>query len=173
MVVAGVGAVSAAGLGADALWAAVTGRPVPSTGAEAALVQQAALALLSSRRPGVTSFASRVGLDELSVRRSGSEGAVVALGKRFADNQAGGLPPQALSDVIRQARELDMDAVRQEVQAAQEAAANGPQDEVGLDDFAAAHSQGAADYRALTEELERSKFFASEAPAATGALTGG
>jgi thioredoxin len=54
-------------------------------------------------------------------------------------NQAGALPPQALGDVITQARELDMDAVRQEV----EAAANGPQDEVGLDDFAAAHSQGA------------------------------
>ena len=58
-------------------------------------------------------------------------------------NQAGALPPQALGGVITQARELDMDAVRQEVQAAQEAAANGPQDEVGLDDFAAAHSQGA------------------------------
>ena len=58
-------------------------------------------------------------------------------------NQAGALPPQALGDVITQARELDMDAVRQEAQAAQEAAANGPQDEVGLDDFAAAHSQGA------------------------------
>ena len=58
-------------------------------------------------------------------------------------NQAGALPPQALSGVISQARELDMDAVRQEVEAAQEAAANGPQDEVGLDDFAAAHSQGA------------------------------
>ena len=57
-------------------------------------------------------------------------------------NQAGALPPQALGDVIPQARELDMDAVRQEVEAAQ-AAANGPQDEVGLDDFAAAHSQGA------------------------------
>lgn len=58
-------------------------------------------------------------------------------------NQAGALAPQALSGVIAQARALDMDAVRQEVQAAQEAAANGPQDEVGLDDFAAAHSQGA------------------------------
>nr|WP_231263398.1 rhodanese-like domain-containing protein [Nocardioides alpinus] len=33
--------------------------------------------------------------------------------------------------------------MRQEAQAAQEAAANGPQDEVDLDDFAAAHSQGA------------------------------
>ncbi len=54
-------------------------------------------------------------------------------------NQAGALPPQALEGVITQARELDMEAVRQE----QEAAANGPQDEVALDDFAAAHSQGA------------------------------
>lgn len=58
-------------------------------------------------------------------------------------NQAGALPPQALAGVIGQARGLDMDAVRQEVQAAQEAAANGPEDEVGLDEFAAAHSQGA------------------------------
>ncbi len=58
-------------------------------------------------------------------------------------NQAGALPPQALAGVIAQARELDMDAVRQEAQAAQEAAANGPQDEIDLDDFAAAHSQGA------------------------------
>src|SRR6478735_8957032 len=58
-------------------------------------------------------------------------------------NQAGAMPPQALTGVIEQARELDMDAVRQEVAAAQEAAANGPQDEVGLDEFAAAHSQGA------------------------------
>ena len=54
-------------------------------------------------------------------------------------NQAGALPPQALEGVITQARELDMEAVRHE----QEAAANGPQDEVALDDFAAAHSQGA------------------------------
>ena len=58
-------------------------------------------------------------------------------------NQAGAMPPQALTGVIEQARELDMEAVRQEVAAAQEAAANGPQDEVGLDEFAAAHSQGA------------------------------
>ena len=58
-------------------------------------------------------------------------------------NQAGAMPPQALSGVIQQARELNMDAVRQEVAAAQEAAANAPQDEVGLDEFAAAHSQGA------------------------------
>ena len=58
-------------------------------------------------------------------------------------NQAGALPPQALAGVISQARELDMDAVRQELAAAQDAAADGPPHEVGLDDFAAAHSQGA------------------------------
>ena len=60
-------------------------------------------------------------------------------------NQAGALPPQALAGVISQARELDMDAVRQEVEAAQEAAANGPEHEVGLDDFAAAHSAPAVE----------------------------
>lgn len=58
-------------------------------------------------------------------------------------NQAGALPAPALAGVITQARELDMDVVRQEAAAAQEAAANAPQDEVDLDDFAAAHSQGA------------------------------
>ena len=58
-------------------------------------------------------------------------------------NQPGALPPQALAGVITQARELDMDTVRQEVAAAQEADGNGGPDEVGLDDFAAAHSQGA------------------------------
>jgi translocation and assembly module TamB len=64
----------------------VTGRAAPSTGAEAALVQQAALAFLSSRRPGSKGVAQAVGLDELSVRRDSSEGAVVTLGKRFAQN---------------------------------------------------------------------------------------
>jgi translocation and assembly module TamB len=64
----------------------VTGRAAPSGGAEAALVQQAALALLSSRRTGGRGLAGTVGLDELSVRRDSSEGAVVTLGKRFARN---------------------------------------------------------------------------------------
>ncbi|HWP10370.1 MAG TPA: translocation/assembly module TamB domain-containing protein, partial [Ramlibacter sp.] len=64
----------------------VTGRAAPSSGAEAALVQQAALALLSSRRSGGGSLAGTIGLDELSVRRDTSEGAVVTLGKRFARN---------------------------------------------------------------------------------------
>jgi thioredoxin 1 len=58
-------------------------------------------------------------------------------------NQPGAMPPQALDGIIAQARELDMDQVRQEVAAAQEAGANGVPLEVDLDDFAAAHSQGA------------------------------
>ena len=58
-------------------------------------------------------------------------------------NQPGALPPQALAGVIEQARELDMDVVRREAAAAQEEMANGGPHEVGLDDFAAAHSQGA------------------------------
>ena len=55
-------------------------------------------------------------------------------------NQAGALPPKALGDVIEQARALDMDDVRRQQRAAQDAAASG---EVGLDDFAAAHAMGA------------------------------
>jgi hypothetical protein len=44
----------------------------------------------------------------------------------------------------------------------------------GQDIFAfAAHSQGAGDYRALTEELEESNFFASPAPVAARAAQGG
>ena len=54
-------------------------------------------------------------------------------------NQAGALPPAALDDVIKQARDLDMDDVRRQIAAAQEAADAG---EVTLDDFAAAHAQG-------------------------------
>ena len=58
-------------------------------------------------------------------------------------NQPGAMPPQALDGVIQQARELDMDAVRQEVAAAQDAGTDGLPIEVELGDFAAAHSQGA------------------------------
>ena len=64
----------------------VTGRASPSGGAEAALVQEAALALLSSKRSGGRGLAGSLGLDQLSVRRDSSEGAVVTLGKRFARN---------------------------------------------------------------------------------------
>ena len=55
-------------------------------------------------------------------------------------NQAGALPPQALGDIIKQARDLDMDEVRRQAGVAQDASENG---EVGLDDFAAAHAGGA------------------------------
>ena len=59
----------------------VTGRAAPSGGAEAALVQQAALALLANRRGGTGGgIAGRVGLDELSVRRDDTQGAIVTDG---------------------------------------------------------------------------------------------
>lgn len=65
----------------------VTGRPAPATGAESALVQQAALALLASRSGGgKQGIAATLGLDELSFRREGSEGPSVTVGKRFARN---------------------------------------------------------------------------------------
>ena len=64
----------------------VVGKPTASGGAEAALLQQAAAALLTSRKGGASSggIAGRFGLDELSLRRDDTEGAVVTLGKRFA-----------------------------------------------------------------------------------------
>jgi translocation and assembly module TamB len=65
----------------------VTGRAAPATGAESALVQQAALALLASRSgAGKQGVAASLGLDELSFRREGSEGPSVTLGKRFSRN---------------------------------------------------------------------------------------
>ncbi|MDB5944221.1 MAG: hypothetical protein JWQ13_3787, partial [Ramlibacter sp.] len=71
---------------AEKLALLVVGRPTASGGAEAALLQQAAAALLASRRGGANSggIAGRFGLDELSVRRDDTAGAVVTLGKRFA-----------------------------------------------------------------------------------------
>jgi translocation and assembly module TamB len=65
----------------------VTGRPSPEGGAESALLQEAALALLSKRTgASQTGIAGTFGLDELSVRREGTEGAAVTLGKRFGRN---------------------------------------------------------------------------------------
>ena len=71
---------------AEALSWLVTGKAAATGGAESALLQQAALALLNSRRGGTNSggIAGRFGLDELSVRNDSTEGAVVTLGKRFA-----------------------------------------------------------------------------------------
>ena len=71
----------------------VIGRPSAAGGAEAALLQQAALALLGSKSGGMSGgLAASLGLDELSFRGSASnanggtsEGAVT-LGKRFSRN---------------------------------------------------------------------------------------
>ena len=62
-------------------------------------------------------------------------------------NQAGAMPPQALGDLIRQAREVDMDAVRE--QAAQQQA---NPDEVDLDTFVAEHANGAYVLDVRTDE---------------------
>jgi len=65
----------------------ITGRASASSGAEAALVQQAALALLASRGGGgKRGMAASLGLDELSFRREGPEGPAVTLGKRIGRN---------------------------------------------------------------------------------------
>lgn len=65
----------------------VTGRPAPATGAESALVQQAALAFLAGRSgSGKKGIAASLGLDELSFRRDASEGPSITLGKRFGRN---------------------------------------------------------------------------------------
>ena len=72
---------------ADKLSWLVTGRAAPATGAEAALVQQAALALLAGRSgAGKQGIAATLGLDEVSFRREGTEGPSVTVGKRFARN---------------------------------------------------------------------------------------
>jgi translocation and assembly module TamB len=65
----------------------VTGRASAGSGAEAVLVQQAALALLAGRTGGgKRGIAASLGLDEVSFRREGTEGPSVTLGKRFSRN---------------------------------------------------------------------------------------
>ena len=65
----------------------ILGRASASGGAEAALVQQAALALLASRSgQGGKGIAGSLGLDQLSFRRDGAEGPAVTLGKRLGRN---------------------------------------------------------------------------------------
>lgn len=65
----------------------VLGRPSASGGAEAALLQQAGMALLSSRSGGSKrGIAAALGLDELSFKREGSDGPSITLGKRFGRN---------------------------------------------------------------------------------------
>ncbi len=66
----------------------VLGRPSASGGAEAALVQQAALALLASRsgQGGGKGIAGSLGLDQVSFSRDAAEGPAVTLGKRLGRN---------------------------------------------------------------------------------------
>ena len=72
---------------ADKLSWLVLGRASASGGAEAALLQQAAVALLASRAGnGKRGVVASLGLDELSFRRDGPEGPAVTLGKRFGRN---------------------------------------------------------------------------------------
>lgn len=64
------------------------GRAAPSSGAESALLQQAALAIMGGREG--RSVAARFGLDELSfsggsATNTGTTGATVTLGKRLSD----------------------------------------------------------------------------------------
>ncbi|MCG2594172.1 translocation/assembly module TamB domain-containing protein [Ramlibacter sp. XY19] len=63
----------------------VLGRSSSGDGAEAALLQRAAAALLASRGGTGKGIAGRFGLDDLSVGSSGGS-AIVKVGKRFADN---------------------------------------------------------------------------------------
>ena len=72
---------------ADKLSWLVLGRASASGGAEAALLQQAAVALLASRSGnGKRGVVASLGLDELSFRRDGLAGPAVTLGKRFGRN---------------------------------------------------------------------------------------
>jgi translocation and assembly module TamB len=66
----------------------VLGRASATGGAEAALLQQAALALVASRTGGGTGRgpAALLGLDELGFRRDGTDGPAVTLGKRLGQN---------------------------------------------------------------------------------------
>ncbi len=71
----------------------IVGRPSASGGAEAALLQQAALALLGSKSGGMSGgLAASLGLDELSFRgaanneNGGTTEGAITLGKRFSRN---------------------------------------------------------------------------------------
>ncbi|HET8748598.1 MAG TPA: translocation/assembly module TamB domain-containing protein [Ramlibacter sp.] len=78
---------SEAGLSeAETLSYLVLGQSSAGGGAETALLQRAAAALLAGRGGTGKGIAGKLGLDDLTVRSEGSAGAVVRLGKRFADN---------------------------------------------------------------------------------------
>lgn len=64
----------------------VLGRGSAGGGADVALLQRAATALLSKQQGSGKGILGKIGLDDLSFRDDASEGTVVRLGKRFADN---------------------------------------------------------------------------------------
>lgn len=64
----------------------VLGRGSAGGGADVALLQRAATALLSKQQGSGKGILGKIGLDDLSFRDDSSEGTVVRLGKRFADN---------------------------------------------------------------------------------------
>jgi len=65
----------------------VVGHASAAGGAEAALVQQAALALLAGHsQTGKRGIAASLGLDELSFSRAGPAGPALTLGKRLGSN---------------------------------------------------------------------------------------
>jgi translocation and assembly module TamB len=71
---------------AETLSYVVLGRSSAGGGADTALLQRAAAALLSGRRGTGKGIAGSLGLDDLSVSPDSTSGAVVRVGKRFADN---------------------------------------------------------------------------------------
>jgi translocation and assembly module TamB len=78
---------SEAGLSeAETLSYVVLGRSSAGGGADTALLQRAATALLAGRRGTGKGIAGSLGLDDLSVRPDSTSGAVVRVGKRFAEN---------------------------------------------------------------------------------------
>ncbi|MDR0274179.1 MAG: translocation/assembly module TamB domain-containing protein [Burkholderiaceae bacterium] len=60
----------------------ILGRPAPGTGAEAAMLQQAALAMLGGREG--KSMAAHLGLDQLALSGSSGEDATLTVGKRLS-----------------------------------------------------------------------------------------
>ncbi|MDE2605747.1 MAG: translocation/assembly module TamB domain-containing protein [Burkholderiales bacterium] len=78
---------SEAGLSeAETLSWVVLGRSSAGSGAETALLQRAAAAMLAGRHGTGRGVAGSLGLDDLSVTPDSTSGAVVRVGKRFADN---------------------------------------------------------------------------------------
>jgi translocation and assembly module TamB len=78
---------SEAGLSeAETLSYVVLGRSSAGGGAETALLQRAATALLAGRSGTGKGLAGSLGIDDFSVRPDSTSGAVVRVGKRFAEN---------------------------------------------------------------------------------------